>query len=65
MPEKFDVRYSVIFCKKHKQIYEAKVKVHLTSRDCINVDELIKLVHDAEKCTQCRWSTEFDGKSEE
>lgn len=65
MTEKFDVRLSIILCKKHKEIYETKVKVHLPSRECKNPDELTKLVHDAEKCTQCRWKTEFDGKSEE
>jgi len=60
--ETFDIQMSVILCKEHKKFFEEEVKI-LTFLKCpvIHPAKLVKLLHDAERCTQCRWKTLFDG----
>jgi hypothetical protein len=61
--DKYNVQMSVIFCKKHKKYFEDKVKVHLSKGGLgINPTKLTRLLHNAERCTQCRWKTLFNEK---
>jgi len=60
----FDVRIQVLFCSKHKKVFEEKVKTNLSNnRVGIKPSELVSLWQEAETCLDCEWKTTF-GKEE-
>jgi len=57
---KFDVRMQVMFCNKHKKVFETVVKVFLSDgRVGIRVKELNSLWIESGTCVDCEWKTTF------
>ena len=60
MRKQFDVRMQVLFCDKHKKVFEEKVKTKLLRGNVgIHPGELVALWREAENCVECVWKTTF------
>jgi len=60
MVNRFDVRIQILFCNKHKKIFEEKVKVKLENNKVgIRPLDFLFLWRDSEGCLACEWKTTF------
>lgn len=63
MIEMYDIRMEVIFCRKHKEVFDKKVKLKLSDGSVgINSSKVIELWMKSEYCVYCKWKTTFDSE---